>query len=136
MSNRAISTELIELGERIRKRRQEMKLSQESFAEKAGISVNTVSRIEGGQTAMSVEIFRKMIEILEIDANILLGKEKGDTEKQESVQEVLYRIQKMQWKEQKIIMQTIDSLIDSFNEYRCKIKKLPIYAKDNRIVCC
>ena len=75
MSNRAISTELIELGERIRKRRQEMKLSQESFAEKAGISVNTVSRIEGGQTAMSVEIFRKMIEILETDANILMGKE-------------------------------------------------------------
>ena len=99
MSNRAISTELIELGERIRKRRQEMKLSQESFAEKAGISVNTVSRIEGGQTAMSVEIFRKMIEILETDANILMGKEGDDAE-------------------QKIIMQTIDSLIDSFNEYR------------------
>lgn len=118
MSNRAISTELIELGERIRKRRQEMKLSQESFAEKAGISVNTVSRIEGGQTAMSVEIFRKMIEILETDANILLGKEEGDTERQESVQEVLYQIQKLKWKEQKIIMQTIDSLIDSFNEYR------------------
>ena len=118
MSNRAISTELIELGERIRKRRQKMKLSQESFAEKAGISVNTVSRIEGGQTAMSVEIFRKMIEILETDANILLGKEAGDTERQESVQEVLYQIQKMEWKEQKIIMQTIDSLIDSFNEYR------------------
>ena len=118
MSNRAISTELIELGERIRKRRQEMKLSQESFAEKAGISVNTVSRIEGGQTAMSVEIFRKMIEILETDANILLGKEEGDTERQESVQEVLYQIQKLEWKEQKIIMQTLDSLIDSFNEYR------------------
>ena len=118
MSNRAISTELIELGERIRKRRQEMKLSQESFAEKAGISVNTVSRIEGGQTAMSVEIFRKMIEILETDANILLGKEEGDTERQEAVQEVLYQIQKLEWKEQKIIMQTIDSLIDSFNEYR------------------
>ena len=143
MSNRAISTELIELGERIRKRRQEMKLSQESFAEKAGISVNTVSRIEGGQTAMSVEIFRKMIEILETDANILLGKEEGDTERQESVQEVLYRIQKMEWKEQKIIMQTIDSLIDSFNEYRLfspymgfKIKKLTIYAKDNRTLRC
>lgn len=118
MSNRAISTELIELGERIRKRRQKMKLSQESFAEKAGISVNTVSRIEGGQTAMSVEIFRKMIEILETDANLLLGKEGGGTEKLESIQEVLYRIQKMEWKEQKIIMQTIDSLIDSFNEYR------------------
>lgn len=118
MSNRAISTELIELGERIRKRRQEMKLSQESFAEKAGISVNTVSRIEGGQTAMSVEIFRKMIEILETDANILMGKEGDDTEKRKQFEEVFYRIQKMEWKEQKIIMQTIDSLIESFNEYR------------------
>ena len=118
MSNRAISTELIELGERIRKRRQEMKLSQESFAEKAGISVNTVSRIEGGQTAMSVEIFRKMIEILETDANILMGKEGDDAEKRKQFEDVFYRIQKMEWKEQKIIMQTIDSLIDSFNEYR------------------
>ena len=118
MSNRAISTELIELGERIRKRRQKMKLSQESFAEKAGISVNTVSRIEGGQTAMSVEIFRKMIEILETDANILMGKERDDAEKRKQFEEVLCRIQKMEWKEQKIIMQTIDSLIDSFNEYR------------------
>ena len=118
MSNRAISTELIELGERIRKRRQEMKLSQESFAEKAGISVNTVSRIEGGQTAMSVEIFRKMIEILETDANILMGKEGDDAEKRKQFEEVFNRIQKMEWKEQKISMQTIDSLIDSFNEYR------------------
>ena len=116
MSNRAISTELIELGERIRKRRQEMKLSQESFAEKSGI--NTVSRIEGGQTAMSVEIFRKMIEILETDANILMGKEGDDAEKRKQFEEVFYRIQKMEWKEQKIIMQTIDSLIDSLNEYR------------------
>ena len=118
MSNRAISTELIELGERIRKRRQKMKLSQESFAEKAGISVNTVSMIEGGQTAMSVEIFRKMIEILETDANILMGKERDYAEKRKQFEEVFYRIQKMEWKEQKIIMQTIDSLIDSFNEYR------------------
>ena len=85
MSNRAISTELIELGERIRKRRQEMKLSQESFAEKAGISVNTVSRIEGGQTAMSVEIFRKMIEILETDAKYPDGKREGRCRKKKAV---------------------------------------------------
>ena len=89
IEHRAISTELIELGERIRKRRQEMKLSQESFAEKAGISVNTVSRIEGGQTAMSVEIFRKMIEILETDANILMGKEGDDAEKESSLRKYL-----------------------------------------------
>ena len=65
---------------------------------------------------MSVEIFRKMIEILETDANILMGKERDDAEKRKQFEEVFYRIQKMEWKEQKIIMQTIDSLIDSFNE--------------------
>ena len=54
MGSRATSPELIELGERIRKRRQEMNLSQEALAEKAGISINTVSRVEGGQTAMSI----------------------------------------------------------------------------------
>lgn len=74
--------------------------------------------MKAGKRQCLLMIFRKMIEILETDANILLGKEEGDTERQESVQEVLYRIQKMEWKEQKIIMQTIDSLIDSFNEYR------------------
>ena len=43
LGSRATSPELIELGERIRKRRQEMNLSQEALAEKAGISINTVS---------------------------------------------------------------------------------------------
>ena len=38
--------------------------------------------------------------------------------KEKQFEEVFYRIQKMEWKEQKIIMQTIDSLIESFNEYR------------------
>ena len=82
------------------------------------LPLKEVSRIEGGQTAMSVEIFRKMIEILETDANILMGKEGDDAEKRKQFEEVFYRIQKMEWKEQKIIMQTIDSLIESFNEYR------------------
>lgn len=56
MGSRAGSQGLIELGERIRQRRQEKNISQEIFAEKAGVSVNTVSRIEGGQTATSIEI--------------------------------------------------------------------------------
>ena len=79
---------------------------------------NRAISTERGQTAMSVEIFRKMIEILETDANILMGKERDDAEKRKQFEEVFYRIQKMEWKEQKIIMQTIDSLIESFNEYR------------------
>ena len=41
MGNRAESQDLIDLGNRIRKRRQEIHLSQEVLAEKTGISPNT-----------------------------------------------------------------------------------------------
>ena len=51
MGKYAESGNLIELGNRLRNRRTELHLSQETVAEKAEISTNTVSRIEGGQTA-------------------------------------------------------------------------------------
>ena len=54
MGRRVESQELAALGERIRERRMELRLSQEALAEKAGISANTVSRIEGGQMAMGI----------------------------------------------------------------------------------
>ena len=72
LGNRVKSRELMELGIRIRSRRIELKLSQEELAERAGINSNTVSRIEGGQMAMSVETFRKLVEVLCMGADTLL----------------------------------------------------------------
>ncbi len=77
MGSRAGSQGLIELGERIKQRRQEKNISQEAFAEKAGVRVITVNRIEGGQTATSVEIFTKLVEVLDTDANELLGRKRN-----------------------------------------------------------
>lgn len=74
LGSRVVSQGLMEIGERIRKRRQELRWSQEYFAEKAGISVNTVIRIEGGQSATSIEVFEKIAEALKTDVNTLLGK--------------------------------------------------------------
>ena len=48
LGNRAVSQELIILGNRIREYRKERGFSQEIFAEKSGVSTNTISRIEGG----------------------------------------------------------------------------------------
>ncbi|MEE1165234.1 MAG: helix-turn-helix transcriptional regulator [Lachnospiraceae bacterium] len=50
MEYRTLSEEYLEIGERIRKRRLELHLSQEQLAERAGISVNTLSRLECGQS--------------------------------------------------------------------------------------
>lgn len=71
MGNRAVSQELIMLGNRIREYRKERGFSQEILAEKSGVSTNTISRIEGGQMAMSVGILQKIVKALGVDANTL-----------------------------------------------------------------
>ena len=111
MGNRAGSQRLIQLGERIRQKRKDSHLSQETFAEKAGISVNTVSRIEGGQAAMSVEIFAKLVEVLDTDADELLGRRSKEKEN-DPVETAAARIRRLKPKEQKIVLKTMKALMD------------------------
>lgn len=118
MGKSAISQELIALGNRIRDRRLEIKLSQEVIAEKAGISTNTVSRIEGGHSAMSIEIFIKLIQILDIDANELLGVKLPDLENEELDSEMADEIQNLKQDDQKVVRQTIGALIEALQQYR------------------
>jgi transcriptional regulator with XRE-family HTH domain len=106
------SQDLIKLGNGIRRRRQEIGMSQEKVAEKVGISVNTVSRIEGGQSAMSIEIFIKIVQTLDMDANELLGVnslEKGDDVK---YKKMLARIRHLKQREQTVVLQTMETLVD------------------------
>lgn len=116
LGNRAISQELIDLGERIRKRRQELQWSQEKLAEIAGISLNTVSRVEGGQSDMSIEVFRKIVGALGTNASEVLG----DAEPVENgkLHRLLYRIQHLDLDSQKIVIQTVETLVDSL--YQCR----------------
>ena len=106
MGNRAESQDLIDLGNRIRKRRQEIHLSQEVLAEKTGISPNTISRIEGGQT------FRKLAVILKTDAGTLLGECKE--EENHRLYDLICRAKKLKRKEQKILEKTMEVLIEGF----------------------
>ena len=112
MGNRAGSQRLIQLGERIRKKRKDSHLSQETFAEKAGISVNTVSRIEGGQAAMSVEIFAKLVEVLDTDANELLGRKPMGNREDDPAAKTIARIRRLKPKEQRIVLKTMKTLMD------------------------
>lgn len=116
LGNRAGSQELIQLGERIRQKRKDSHLSQETLAEKAGISVNTVSRIEGGQAAMSIEIFAKMVEVLDADANELLGR--NPEGKKNPAHKMISRVLNLRPKEQKVVIQTMSALIDGIEGIR------------------
>lgn len=121
MGNRAVSQELIMLGNRIRECRKEREFSQEILAEKSGVSTNTISRIEGGQMAMSVGILQKIVKALGGDANTLLGVSTEVNETEIWVSAFSSRVQELKENEQEILKHTMNALIESMKKNRLKI---------------
>lgn len=121
MGNRAVSQELIMLGNRIREYRKERGFSQEILAEKSGVSTNTISRIEGGQMAMSVGILQKIVKALGVDANTLLGVSTEVNETEIWVSVFSSRVQELKENEQEILKHTMNALIESMKKNRLKI---------------
>lgn len=121
MGNRAVSQELIILGNRIRECRKEREFSQEILAEKSGVSTNTISRIEGGQMAMSVGILQKIVKALGVDANTLLGVSTEVNETEIWVSAFSSRVQELKENEQEILKHTMNALIESMKKNRLKI---------------
>ena len=116
MGNRAGSQDLIELGNRIRDRRNEISMSQEKVAEQAGISANTVSRIEGGQSAMSIEIFIKLVDVLDADINKLLDGIVMVVGKEGRFQNVFYHISHLKECEQTVVLRTMEALVEELRK--------------------
>ena len=66
---------LVKMGERVALKRKELHLTQEQLAEKVGVSLQTISNIEGGKKAARPENIAKIAAALEISADyILMGK--------------------------------------------------------------
>lgn len=116
MGRRAESQELVALGERIRERRMEMRLSQEALAEKAGISANTVSRIEGGQMAMGIGTFINLVQAMDADADSLLGIITGPGKKRHG--DIFYLISHLREPEREIVLRTVEALVESLRRGR------------------
>lgn len=116
LGNRAVSWELIELGSRIRERRQALGMSQEALAEKAGISANTVSRIEGGLMAMSVGIFQKLVQALGLDDGGLFCQAGSAERGNSAARDIFSRISHMEQREREIVMQTVKALVDALEK--------------------
>lgn len=63
---------LVELGKRIAKRRKELGLTQETFAESLGLSLQSVSCIELGKKGVRPENLMKICEKLNVSSDYLL----------------------------------------------------------------
>ena len=57
------------VGRAIRERRNELKLSQQSVANKIGISRGAYSQYETGKNTITMEIWFKLADVLDIDPN-------------------------------------------------------------------
>ena len=115
MGNRVVSKRLMEIGERIRERRQTLRWSQEKLAEMADVSLNTVSRIEGGQSDMSIEVFRRLAQALGTSASELVG----DMEvmvKDGDMQRMSVRMRRLQQKDREVVFRTVDALVDALSD--------------------
>ena len=55
------------IGQRVKKRREIMELTQEKLAEMMDISITTISRLENGQQCMSIKNLIKLGKILQLD---------------------------------------------------------------------
>jgi transcriptional regulator with XRE-family HTH domain len=55
-------------------------LSQQELANKLGISKSTVSMYENGKRSPSIEMFEAIADILNVDLNLLMGKETPENE--------------------------------------------------------
>ena len=59
-----------EIGEQIKERRKVLRITQPDLAEMAGISINTLYKIERGQANPTVQILNKIADILGVELKL------------------------------------------------------------------
>ena len=102
-------------GQKIRKYRKALNLSQEQLAEKANVSVTHMSHIETGNTKLSLSVLVELSKILNVRTDDLLFD--NPPEKDISISEIKETLDSCTPNEAKIISETIKNLKISFNKY-------------------
>lgn len=60
----------VTIGEQIRLRRKELMITQPDLADIAGISVNTLYKIERGQANPTIEVLGKILDVLGLEITV------------------------------------------------------------------
>lgn len=64
----------VQLGETIKSRRKELGITQPHLAELAGISLNTLYKLERGQSNPSLEVLNKLAEVMGMEIKLEVTK--------------------------------------------------------------
>ena len=107
-----LNQKLIEIGNRISKKRKQLNLTQEVLAEKMNVSVQMISNLERGNKSIKIENLLKLCEILNVSTDYILKGELIDSDKEEAFTKLL----KLNKQDYKIIEMLIDFCINKEND--------------------
>lgn len=107
-----LNQKLIEIGNRISKKRKQLNLTQEVLAEKMNVSVQMISNLERGNKSIKIENLLKLCEILNVSTDYILKGELIDSDKEEAFTKLL----KLNEQDYKMIEMLIDFFINKEND--------------------
>lgn len=105
------------IGQRIRKFRKALGLSQDALAEKVNISVTHMSHIETGNTKLSLPVFYDIATALNVSADSLLF-DSGRTDRGKIYSNIECTLEKCTENELKIINELLASSVTALRKYR------------------
>lgn len=103
------------IGQRIRKYRKALSLSQEQLAEKVGISVTHMSHIETGNTKLSLPVLAELSRALEVQVDDLLYDHYFERQKTEN--EILQMLDACNEKQLRVLTDILRAAKASMDKY-------------------
>ena len=100
------------MGDRVKELRKKRRLTQEQLAEKIGISLQYVSEIERGLSMPSMQVFLKLLEVLDASADYLL-RDMVSCANPYGDKQIAARLERLSPKQRQALM----AIIDAYMEY-------------------
>ncbi|HET8655019.1 MAG TPA: helix-turn-helix domain-containing protein [Longimicrobiaceae bacterium] len=105
----------MDLGEKIKARRKALGLSQGELAERSGINPTHLSRLETGKYQPSVDVLKKLVEVLQVSADYLLQEDAPEPQEEEirnkPLAEKIRLVDSLEAADQQALLQVIDSML-------------------------
>ena len=102
------------MGDRVKDLRKKKRLTQEQFAEKIGVSVQYVSEIERGISMPSMQVFIKILEVLDASADYLL-RDMVSTGNLYGDKQIATKLERLAPNQRKTLMAIIDAYIENLD---------------------
>ena len=113
MEKKNVSKGDIAIGQRIRKIREEKSMTQKKLAEKVMVSPSSITRLESGQTMVSVFTIIKIAEVFNTSISFLLSGDEDDLNKSD-ILEIAKKLDRCTTEQREILLQSFGNILDAF----------------------